>query len=60
MFLKIKTPALLLRLFFQVKTGVGTSPDNGSVIFGNTDHNKSGYSYGFVGLYRRRGEALAA
>ncbi|HIL26480.1 MAG TPA: hypothetical protein EYG21_03675 [Nitrospinaceae bacterium] len=47
---KDKDSSFTIETFFQVKTGVGTSPDNGSVIFGNTDHNKSGYSYGFVGL----------
>tara|TARA_R110000751_G_scaffold171517_1_gene277959 strand:- start:5480 stop:6304 length:825 start_codon:yes stop_codon:yes gene_type:complete len=37
-----------IEAFFQIKTGKSTESDDGAVIFGNTDHNKSGYSYGFV------------
>jgi len=37
-----------IETFFQIKTGESAASDDGAVIFGNTDHNKSGYSYGFV------------
>jgi len=46
---KDKNSSFTIESFFQIKTGSElNSPDHGSVIFGNTDHNKSGYSYGFV------------
>lgn len=46
---KDKNSSFTIEAFFQLKTGAQlTLPDDGSVIFGNTDHNKSGYSYGLV------------
>jgi len=46
---KDKNSSFTIESFFQIRTGAGlTAPDDGAVIFGNTDHNKSGYSYGFV------------
>jgi len=46
---KNKNSSFTVEAFFQLKTGSQlTAPDDGAVIFGNTDHNKSGYSYGFV------------
>ncbi len=46
---KDKNSSFTVETFFQLRTGAGlNAPDNGAVIFGNTDHNKSGYSYGFV------------
>ena len=53
---KDKNSSFTIETFFQIKTGEGSAPDNGAVIFGNTDHNKSGYSYGFVALTGQGGE----
>ena len=47
--LKDENSSFTIEAFFNIKdSGSDSPPDDGAVIFGNTDHNKSGYSYGFV------------
>ena len=56
--LKDENSSFTLEAFFEIKdSGANNSPpDDGAVIFGNTDHNKSGYSYGFVAHTGNGGE----
>ncbi|MAH49821.1 hypothetical protein CMI37_28635 [Candidatus Pacearchaeota archaeon] len=46
--LKDKDSSFSIEIFFGLKRDLSTYPDDGAVLFGNTDHNKSGYSYGLV------------
>ncbi len=46
--LKDKDSSFSIEAFFELKRDLSTYPDDGAVLFGNTDHNKSGYSYGLV------------
>ncbi len=46
--LKDKDSSFSVEVFFGIKRDLSTYPDDGAVLFGNTDHNKSGYSYGLV------------
>jgi len=46
--LKDKDSSFSVEVFFGLKRDLSTYPDDGAVLFGNTDHNKSGYSYGIV------------
>ncbi len=46
--LKDKDSSFSVEMFFELKRDLSTYPDNGAVLFGNTDHNESGYSYGLV------------
>ena len=45
---KDKNSSFTIESFFRLKSGETIGSDDGAVIFGNTDHNKSGYSYGLV------------
>ena len=45
---KDKNSSFTIESFFKVNTKGGAESDDGAVIFGNTDHNKSGFSYGIV------------
>jgi len=45
---KDKNSSFTIESFFKLKSGETVSSDDGAVIFGNTDHNKSGYSYGLI------------
>lgn len=46
--LKDEESSFSLEVFFELKRDLSTYPDDGAVLFGNTDHNKNGYSYGIV------------
>jgi hypothetical protein len=46
--LKDEESSFSIEVFFELKRDLSTYPDDGAVLFGNTDHNKSGYSYGLV------------
>mgnify|MGYP003628197024 FL=1 len=48
--LKDKDSSFSMEIFFELKRDLSTYPDDGAVLFGNTDHNKSGYSYGLVAM----------
>ena len=55
--LKDEDSSFTIEAFFEIKnSGADSPPDDGAVIFGNTDHNKSGYSYGFVAQTGNGGE----
>ena len=45
---KDKNSSFTIESFFKLKSGEAVSADDGAVIFGNTDHTKSGYSYGLI------------
>lgn len=53
---KDKNSSFTIESFFKLKSGEAVNSDDGAVIFGNTDHSKSGYSYGFVALTGQGGE----
>ena len=46
--LKDEESSFSIEAFFEIKRDLSTYPDDGAVIFGNTDHNENGYSYGIV------------
>jgi len=46
--LKDEESSFSIEVFFEIKRDLSTYPDDGAVLFGNTDHNKNGYSYGIV------------
>lgn len=55
--LKDNDSSFTIEAFFEIKTsGSNSPPDDGSVIFGNTDANKSGYSYGLIAKTGEGGE----
>ena len=54
---KDKDSSFSIEAFFEIKvSGADSPPDNGAVIFGNTDANKSGYSYGLLAMTGNGGE----
>jgi len=54
---KDKDSSFSIEAFFEIKaSGADSPPDDGAVIFGNTDANKSGYSYGLLAMTGNGGE----
>jgi hypothetical protein len=55
--LKDDDSSFTIEAFFEIKvSGENSPPDDGAVIFGNTDANKSGFSYGLVAKTGNGGE----
>ena len=55
--LKDDDSSFTIEAFFEIKpSGENSPPDDGSVIFGNTDAGKNGYSYGLVAKTGNGGE----
>ena len=55
--LKDDDSSFTIEAFFEIKpSGENSPPDDGAVIFGNTDAGKNGYSYGLVAKTGEGGE----